>query len=35
MKTEGVAAFVDPDSYRRLHAQKREAFEAAVKAEGQ
>jgi metallo-beta-lactamase class B len=35
MKTEGAAAFVDPDGYRRLHAQKREAFEAAVKAEGQ
>jgi metallo-beta-lactamase class B len=34
MKTEGVAAFVDPDGYRRLHAQKRETFEAAVKAEG-
>jgi metallo-beta-lactamase class B len=34
MKTEGVAAFVDPDSYRRLHAQKRDAFEAAIKAEG-
>ena len=33
MKTEGVAAFVDPDGYRRLHAQKREAFEAAIKAE--
>ena len=35
MKTEGAAAFVDRDGYRRLHAQKREAFEAAVKAEGQ
>jgi metallo-beta-lactamase class B len=34
LKTEGAAAFVDPDGYRRLHAQKREAFEAAVKAEG-
>jgi metallo-beta-lactamase class B len=33
MKTEGVAAFVDPDGYRRLHAQKREAFDALVKAE--
>lgn len=33
MKTEGAAAFVDPDGYRRLHAQKREAFEALVKAE--
>jgi len=33
LKTEGVAAFVDPDGYRRLHAQKREAFEALVKAE--
>jgi metallo-beta-lactamase class B len=35
MKAEGAQAFVDPDGYRRLHAQKREAFEAAVKAEGQ
>ena len=35
LKAEGAAAFVDPDGYRRLHAQKREAFEAAVKAEGQ
>jgi metallo-beta-lactamase class B len=35
MKTEGAPAFVDPDGYRRLHAQKREAFEAAIKAEGQ
>ena len=33
MKTEGVAAFVDPEGYRRLHAQKREAFEALVEAE--
>jgi metallo-beta-lactamase class B len=33
MKAEGVAAFVDPDGYRRLHAQKREAFEAVIKAE--
>ena len=33
LKTEGVAAFVDPEGYRRLHAQKREAFEALVKAE--
>ncbi len=33
MKTEGAAAFVDPAAYRRLHAQKREAFEAAIKAE--
>jgi metallo-beta-lactamase class B len=33
MKTEGVAAFVDPDGYRRLHAQKREAFDAAVAQE--
>ncbi|MEO5822146.1 MAG: subclass B3 metallo-beta-lactamase [Vicinamibacteraceae bacterium] len=35
MKTEGAAAFVDPAGYVRLHAQKREAFEAAVKSEGQ
>jgi metallo-beta-lactamase class B len=35
MKTEGAAAFVDPEGYRRLHGQKREAFEAAVKADGQ
>ena len=33
LKTEGVAAFVDPEGYRRLHAQKREAVEALVKAE--
>lgn len=33
VKTAGAAAFVDPDGYRRLHAQKREAFEAAIKAE--
>ncbi len=33
MKTEGAAAFVDPDGYRRLHAQKREAFEAVIKSE--
>ena len=33
MKTEGAAAFVDPDGYRRLHAQKREAFEAADQAQ--
>ena len=33
MKTEGARAFVDPEGYRRLHAQKREAFEAALKAE--
>jgi metallo-beta-lactamase class B len=33
LKTEGVAAFVDPVGYRRLHAQKREAFEALVEAE--
>jgi metallo-beta-lactamase class B len=32
-KTEGVKAFVDPDGYRRLHAEKREQFEAALKAE--
>jgi metallo-beta-lactamase class B len=35
MKAEGVQAFVDPDGYRRLHAQKREAFEALLKKEGQ
>ena len=35
LPAEGVAAFVDPEGYRRLHAQKREAFEALVKAEGQ
>jgi metallo-beta-lactamase class B len=35
MKTEGVAAFVDREGYRRLHAQKRSALEAAIKAEGQ
>jgi metallo-beta-lactamase class B len=35
MKTEGVAAFVDREGYRRLHAQKRTALEAAIKAEGQ
>jgi len=33
MKTEGVAAFVDPDGYRRLHAQKRAAFDELIKAE--
>lgn len=33
MKAEGVAAFVDPDGYRRLHAQKRAAFDASIKAE--
>jgi metallo-beta-lactamase class B len=33
MATEGARAFVDPDGYRRLHAQKREAFDAAVAAE--
>jgi metallo-beta-lactamase class B len=32
-KTEGAKAFVDPDGYRRLHGQKREAFEAAIRAE--
>lgn len=31
MKTQGVEAFVDREGYRRLHAQKREAFEAAIK----
>jgi metallo-beta-lactamase class B len=31
MKAEGVEAFVDRDGYRRLHAQKREAFESAIK----
>jgi metallo-beta-lactamase class B len=30
MKTEGVEAFVDRDGYRRLHAQKREAFDAVI-----
>ena len=34
MKTEGVAAFVDPEGYRRLHAQKRAAFDEAIAAEG-
>jgi metallo-beta-lactamase class B len=33
MKAEGVRAFVDPEGYRRLHAQKREAFEASIAAE--
>lgn len=33
MAKEGAGAFVDPDGYRRLHAQKREAFEAAIKEE--
>ena len=31
MTTEGVEAFVDRDGYRRLHAQKREAFDAVIK----
>jgi len=31
MATEGVEAFVDRDGYRRLHAQKREAFDALIK----
>ena len=31
MATEGVEAFVDRDGYRRLHAQKREAFDAVIK----
>jgi metallo-beta-lactamase class B len=31
MKTEGAEAFVDREGYRRLHAQKREAFEAVIK----
>ena len=31
MPTEGVEAFVDRDGYRRLHAQKREAFDALIK----
>jgi len=31
MTTEGVEAFVDRDGYRRLHAQKREAFDALIK----
>lgn len=33
MKAEGVRAFVDPDGYRRLHAQKRQAFDALMAAE--
>jgi metallo-beta-lactamase class B len=33
MKTEGAKAFVDPEGYRRLHAQKREALEALVTKE--
>jgi metallo-beta-lactamase class B len=32
-KTEGVRAFVDPEGYRKLHAQKRDAFDALVKKE--
>ena len=35
MKTEGVQAFVDPAGYKRLHAEKREAFEALVKKESE
>ena len=31
MKAEGTEALVDRDGYRRLHAQKREAFEAVIK----
>ena len=33
MQTEGVAPFVDPEGYRRLHAQKRAALEALVQKE--
>jgi metallo-beta-lactamase class B len=33
MTAEGARAFVDPEGYRRLHAQKREAFDALVAAE--
>ena len=33
MKTEGVQAFVDPEGYRRLHAEKRKAFDDLVKQE--
>jgi metallo-beta-lactamase class B len=32
-KTEGVQAYVDPEGYKKLHAQKREQFEALVKKE--
>ena len=35
MRTEGVQAFVDPDGYRRLHAQKREAFDELLKKESE
>lgn len=33
MKTEGVQAFVDPDGYRRLHAEKRKAFDDLIRQE--
>jgi metallo-beta-lactamase class B len=33
MKTEGAQAFVDPEGYRRLHAQKRAAFDDLIKQE--
>jgi metallo-beta-lactamase class B len=32
-KVVGVQAFVDPEGYRSLHAEKRKAFEAAIAAE--
>jgi metallo-beta-lactamase class B len=32
-KIEGVQAYVDPEGYKRLHAQKREQFEAVVNGE--
>jgi metallo-beta-lactamase class B len=32
-RTAGVQAYVDPEGYRKLHAQKREQFEALVKKE--
>jgi metallo-beta-lactamase class B len=33
MKTEGAQAFVDPEGYRRLHAEKRKAFDDLIKQE--
>jgi metallo-beta-lactamase class B len=33
MKAEGAQAFVDPEGYRRLHAQKRAAFDDLLKQE--
>jgi metallo-beta-lactamase class B len=33
MKTEGARAFVDPEGYRRLHAEKRKAFDALITQE--